>query len=845
VILLPQASMCCLAAGMLAPDGRCKTLDSAGDGYVRAEGCMLMTLSHDTNACHEEAIIVFTGTAVNQDGRSSSLTSPNGPAQQMCIRQALRRGGSSSGHISELQLHGTGTALGDPIEIAAVDGVFGTSAHEHRIRLQSCKSIMGHAEPAAGIAGILHTVLGFQMASPILHLRSLNQHLLAIFPAADHRGENRSQYIVAKQHATSPLSTTGRGVSAFAYQGTNAHANLLVAHTSELTEPTVLRRTYANCSTRTWSLEQLWVMSLGRMHLVGGALSDRSSTTNVEVKLSAARNAYLCDHRVVSKEIFPAAGYLDAMNHLAHSVLYAESKAVSNLSIQIPMVIGVNAHALIAFAPADGGVTFTSDASLHAHAFGYLVPLQVCAQPGMQMPFCSVSIRSTASNTAVGVMCSPPRMSTFPAILDNAIQLGAALVVQSDSTVTRVPATIALYVNAIAGKRRSFAHVQAMETTASASITKHLIRGDAGEVIAAIEQLETKVLRNVVSTAPRVSDVAARGVAGSATGARSPPCRYTIQWQGTDSALNAAMNVGTIDTLQLSTLRQRAAYRPRLDASGDSRRQILAQCHHLESMGSAIVQGVTLGASSLSGSCAANAACMRALFRTAALESQSSTHCGVLSLDALAAGAPAGRSSPYQAGSEELSARCGVQYCARLLPQAVLYDEHVAMQLVPSPRGALSGLVACAPTSPAAHEAATVVWVRAVGINFRDVLNVLAMYPGDPGPPGSDFSGVLQDAAGAQSMRSGEAAVGFAPGCLGTFAVTLRHLAVSKPHATRFCEAAALPTTSVTVHMALMQAANGHAVQRVLVHAAAGGVGSMAVGACAAMGTLVMGSAGV
>ena len=108
---------------------------------------------------HNSGIIaVLAGAAVNQDGRSSSLTAPNGPAQQQVIRQALKAAGVESGAIAALQMHGTGTPLGDPIEVGAAAAVFMSSKASSRaavcetrpFTLQSSKSSSGHAEPASG-----------------------------------------------------------------------------------------------------------------------------------------------------------------------------------------------------------------------------------------------------------------------------------------------------------------------------------------------------------------------------------------------------------------------------------------------------------------------------------------------------------------------------------------------------------------------------------------------------------------------------------------------------------------------------------------------------------------------
>ena len=102
---------------MLSPEGRCKTLDAAADGYVRAEAVGIMMLVQASSAGGTPALLsssaVLAATAVNQDGRSSSLTAPNGPSQQAVIRAALAAAGMGPQDIGLLEMHGTGTPLGE------------------------------------------------------------------------------------------------------------------------------------------------------------------------------------------------------------------------------------------------------------------------------------------------------------------------------------------------------------------------------------------------------------------------------------------------------------------------------------------------------------------------------------------------------------------------------------------------------------------------------------------------------------------------------------------------------------------------------------------------------------
>ncbi len=152
-------------AGMLAADGRCKTLDAAADGYVRGEavGALLLQALHEADADH--ALALFAGSAVNQDGRSSSLTAPNGPSQQEVMRGALGFARLAAAEVTHLQLHGTGTPLGDPIEVGAATTVLvdGPSAGSLKraapLAASTAKAWIGHTEAAAGAMGLTHATV--------------------------------------------------------------------------------------------------------------------------------------------------------------------------------------------------------------------------------------------------------------------------------------------------------------------------------------------------------------------------------------------------------------------------------------------------------------------------------------------------------------------------------------------------------------------------------------------------------------------------------------------------------------------------------------------------------------
>ena len=163
----------CCAAHMLSADGLCKTFDVSADGYGRGEGCGVVVLKRMGDVTLDDTVLgVIRGSAVNHDGRSASLTAPNGPSQVAVIEHALRNAGVGPEEVTYVETHGTGTALGDPIEFGALKSAYGApEARRHPLVLGAVKSNIGHLEGAAGIAGLIKAllVLRHECAPPVMH----------------------------------------------------------------------------------------------------------------------------------------------------------------------------------------------------------------------------------------------------------------------------------------------------------------------------------------------------------------------------------------------------------------------------------------------------------------------------------------------------------------------------------------------------------------------------------------------------------------------------------------------------------------------------------------------------
>ncbi len=218
-LLSPQTTVSLCKLRALAPDGRCKTFDRSADGYVRSEGCGILVLKRldDALAGQDPIVGIIHGSAVNQDGHSNGLTAPSGPAQQDVIRQALADACLSPEQIGYIECHGTGTALGDSIEVAALSQVY-LGQHSGRsapLVLGAVKSNIGHLEAAAGVAGLIKALLAVARGEipPNLHFNQPN-------PKIDW---NRSLTVPTALHRWQTDQPRLAGVSSFGFSGTNAH----------------------------------------------------------------------------------------------------------------------------------------------------------------------------------------------------------------------------------------------------------------------------------------------------------------------------------------------------------------------------------------------------------------------------------------------------------------------------------------------------------------------------------------------------------------------------------------------------------------------------------------------
>lgn len=297
LILSPHVHLALERAGVLSPRQRCRTFDAGADGYVRGEGCGIVVLKRlsDAHRDGDRVLAVIRGSAVNQDGRSNGLTAPNALAQQAVIREALADAHLAPATIGYFETHGTGTRLGDPIEVEALQAVLNEGrTPDDTCALGAVKTNIGHLEAASGIAGFIKAVLCLRHREipPSLHLHSVNP-LIRLEATGFTIPRNRQPW---PAHPRDGEAKRCAGISSFGFGGTNAHVVLEEAPREPASDPEVSPRSHHLLPLSAQSHEALQALNERYAELCGR----RTDTSLADLCFSAGSRRAHHRHRVAA-----------------------------------------------------------------------------------------------------------------------------------------------------------------------------------------------------------------------------------------------------------------------------------------------------------------------------------------------------------------------------------------------------------------------------------------------------------------------------------------------------------------------------------------------------------------
>ena len=367
--------------------GRCKSFEASADGYGRGEGIAVLALAPAQP--EQRSVALLRGSAVNQDGQSSSLTAPNGPSQTRLVRRALAHGGLAAANLRFVAVHGTGTPLGDPIEVGALGqalrgGSSGSSPNP--LVLGSVKSCYGHTEGTAGVTGLLLAIQAAAQgaSAPVMHLRNLNPYVQAALGDWSKSAglaasvPRQAQAVDLQQMAGSHGGPLVAGTSSFGMSGVNAHVVVDASNTSVSGSTDTVRRLVH--SYRSWPLPALHPLLSGVASAGGGCVLFGCS-------LQQASLAYLQQHEMMGRRVLPAAAALEllaagcqALQGAPDQVAVAGAVLAGSVHLDVATPTALTARVDLS----TGRLELFGGTALCASAHAALAPLVQAAQQGQQ-----------------------------------------------------------------------------------------------------------------------------------------------------------------------------------------------------------------------------------------------------------------------------------------------------------------------------------------------------------------------------------------------------------------------------------------------------------------------------
>lgn len=923
--------------GMLASDGKCKTFDAGADGFVPGEGSGAIVLKRLSDALQDGDRVraVIRGTAVNHDGKTTVLTAPNGLAQEAVLYAALTNAMLEPADISYIETHGTGTALGDPIEIEAIRSVYGQpNAGSSSCILGAVKTNLGHLEAAAGMAGIIKTVLCLEQCEipRNLHFHRLNPEISLSGTRLEIPAENMPW----------PRSENPRvaGISSFGLGGTNGH--VIVEEAPVLRQQKAVEARTIPLPAYAWQRERFWISEASAVEggskdlpalvpaaktvhpLLGGRIDTAFIQGQLfESDLNTVGAPYLAEHSLGDRAILPFAAFLEvasaAVRHLAPQGEYS----IRDFVVREPLFLSPNRRVLqVRVDDHTIEMASTTGTAWTAHANGSIEPKQAeaisedltkrQARCHKEMP-CDDIYRALQNSglhygrafrtihaawSGEGESLARLRLSDdllhqasqygiHPTLLDGCLQTVAVARMKSGSELF-LPISVDSFQLSQSGITELWVHtkiVASSEETFSANIA---VMDATGALVARLTGLQAKRtsaarLQQAISTAPASTyQLAWRPVPLKSTSAevnsktgehwlliesRDGDCTLLANQLRQQGAMCEVVGAMAID---LPVLTRHPWTGVVYDARASADDAVVSQWAHPEQPA---VEFVLDFVRSLQASQAAFAprlwivasstvavtpledisisqAPLWGLARTLMLEHPESAP--VLLDVGQDRGTVAAATEIAQKMADEIAAggpepmvayRNGNRYIARLIKRVPQSETAEQLHLDQSGRLEDLRLESATRTEPSANEVE--IRVRASGLNFRDVLTALCMLPARSPIPGAECSGtIVRVGATVRDWKVGDDVLAFAPASLQSFVNVPADFIVGKPSAMTFTEAAAIPVSFLTAEYGLHHLAHLGTGQRILIHAAAGGLGLAAVQLAIRAGAQVFATAG-
>jgi len=650
------------------------------------------------------------------------------------------------------------------------------------------KGFLGHTEPAAGVVSLIMAVTSLQNLAqfPIMHLRTLNPHVAAIMGAAPGS--------VTLPRQGGPLAGANlqrrSGVSSFAFQGTNAHAVMEASNTAQAS-------TTAGVPV-SWRRQRQWVLPLAHCLLKHSLPGASPSKTTFACSLQQPALAFLWEHEVHDRSLFPGAGYFEmalaALRTLHSSSSNSNNCCLTQIAVPAPLVLAEPSDSAVGASvltcsvdTASQAVVIASGPAQHAqtvHMRGHFAQLSKVTDSCTQMRHGSVSEAlsgllfsqepaaheqpaAAAQALVAPAVATAQQDSGFwhhPARFDSFLQLGQ-LFLDSASDGIHVPAGVDCLSMPVKldSAQAAYGHCQPSGAALSSS---YALADQQAQTCCQIQDMQARVISSArKATADAVVEEQFTG-----------EVLYETAWL-TDSqqtlSSTAADSVSGCGSIRLGQHTPAMACANAMAVLQDY--MVRTPQTHM------VLHGHGSAAHSQIGSFHAIAG----LLRTAAVESKAPIHVveSAASQRSVASMTPSVQrvqiSLQQTASTTDVFGRlmkANTAMVPRLLPSRAV-SAPTAFSLMPQPRGALTNLkpVPLAKASMTKLQPGQVLLqVRAVGLNFRDVLNVLGMYPGDPGPPGADCAGVVTAiGAGVTNLQPGMAVFGLAAGSLGSHVLSV------------------------------------------------------------------------